>query len=509
VLGQNSIVPYHAETVQRGVAPVAVEDVRVSLLAVVLAAAATVTLPHLPVTTNSPQAQAAVDRGLFFYYAFNGDDAAHAFAEAATLDSRLAMAYWGVALADGPDLNTPMTEDRFDRAASAMRKVAALPPAATPLEQGLINAMTARYKGSFADWSTDDATYRQDMSNLGESSDDENVELLAAEALLEHGGLQWRNGTLADAGSQQALEIVNTVLRNDPSSAMGNHLCIHLYDLAPDRAPALPCAERLDATTFPPEAEHLAHMPAHYWIEVGDYAAAMRSSDRAFGLLSALEGNGSEHASRYAKHDVAVGYSAAMMLGDYAAAQSWSERMSVAFGTTFDAVTALRFGRYAAAYSAPATAYAATSVRGMAAVQLGHLSEAIALAKQIPANQTQAYLQQLFLARLAEAQGNYSDAERWIDRARANQQANLGGELIPLIPADEALGDLRLRRGDNAGAATAFQAALSAYPNDPRALFGLSQALGGEGQSAQAAAARARFEKEWKGADTNAADALL
>ncbi|HEY6325296.1 MAG TPA: tetratricopeptide repeat protein, partial [Candidatus Cybelea sp.] len=95
-----------------------------------------------------------------------------------------------------------------------------------------------------------------------------------------------------------------------------------------------------------------------------------------------------------------------------------------------------------------------------------------------------------------------------IRRARENQQADFTGELIPLFPADEVLGAIALRHGDFAGAESAFTSALAAYPNDPRALYGLATALAGQGQAAQAAATRARFQAEWKGADTGGADAL-
>ena len=118
------------------------------------------------------------------------------------------------------------------------------------------------------------------------------------------------------------------------------------------------------------------------------------------------------------------------------------------------------------------------------------------------------YLPQLFLARLAEADGRYAEAELWIERSRTNQRADFAGELIPLVPAGEALGDLRLRHGDTSGAIAAFTDVLAAYPNDPRALFGLARALQANGETAQAAATRARFEKEWEGADTSVDDAL-
>ena len=480
-----------------------------TLLALVLAVAAAASA-HLPISTGSPEAQAEFDRGLFLYYAYNGDDAVRDFTQAAALDAQAAMADWGIALAEGPDLNTPMTQERFAAGAGVIRKAKATDGGAGPLQHGLIDAMALRYKGTFADWATDDQAYRNAMLALAESSHDENVELLTAEALLEHGGLEWRNGSLADEGSRTALQLVDTVLQGDPSSVMANHLCIHLYDRASDRAPALACAQRLDATAFPPAAEHLAHMPAHYWIETGNYAAALRSSDRAYALMEQLQRDAdSPHTQHYEKHDVAVGYSAAMMLGNYADARLWSERMTAAFGESFEALTALRFGRYDVAYDDAGTQFAGKSVRGMAAVHLGRIDEARTFARGLAAGSfAQGYLPQLFLAQVAEAQGNYEEAQRWLDRARANQQTALGGELIPWIPADEELGTLALRRNDYGDAVAAFKATLQTYPNDPRALYGLSQALAAQGQTADAAAARARFQTMWKGADTPVADAL-
>ena len=293
------------------------------VVAAVLAAAASV---HFPASTNDPQAQADIDRGLFLYYAYDGAAAAQAFGEAASREPGLAAAFWGSALAAGPDLNSAMTAAQFDVGQVAIRHAVALSAAESGRERKFVAIMALRYAGTFNDWSEDDGAYRQAMTAFAQSSGDENAKLLAAEALLEHGGLSWANGRLASDESRTALELDEAVLRADPSNVMANHLCIHLYDLAPDRLPALPCARRLDAAVFPAQAEHLAHMPAHYWIETGDYRAALASSGRAYALLLQLEaaGEDAEHVLRYQKHDVAVGYSAAMMLGNYATAQVWS-----------------------------------------------------------------------------------------------------------------------------------------------------------------------------------------
>jgi hypothetical protein len=483
----------------------------VSVIGVVLATVVVAaTSVHLPVSSTHAGAQAAVDRGLFLYYAYDGDDAAREFAQAAALDSRLAMAYWGIALANGPDLNTPMSAKRFNDARNAIARAVALESGASLRERTYIDAIALRFRGAFADWRNDDAAYRQAMMQFARAAHDENAQLLAAEALIESSGLAWKDGVPASQDSRDALELVTDVLKRDPANPMANHLCIHLYDLAADRGPALPCTQRLDAAAFPPAAEHLAHMPAHYWIETGNYAAAISSSNRAYTLLMQRDGSESSlQPAHYGKHDIAVGYSAAMMLGDYAVAQRWAHRMASVFDESFDALTALRFGRYVAAYAASGDQFAGESVHGLAAIHLGRLDDARAIGARLrKGNTAQGYLPQLFLGRLAESDGKFDEAERWIERARTNQHADFSGELIPLFPAEEALGELDLRRGENAPAVAAFRDALDAYPNDPRALFGLATALDAQGERAQAAAARTRFAMEWKGADTNADDAL-
>ena len=68
---------------------------------------------HRPITTKSAEAQQYFDQGLTLVYAFNHDEAIRSFKQAAKLDPDCAMAWWGVALALGPNYNidvTPETE---------------------------------------------------------------------------------------------------------------------------------------------------------------------------------------------------------------------------------------------------------------------------------------------------------------------------------------------------------------------------------------------------------------
>src|SRR6266481_9199363 len=60
------------------------------------------------ITTNSPEAQRYFNQGLAFVHGFNHGAAIRAFQQAAELDPQCAMAHWGIALANGPHINSPV-----------------------------------------------------------------------------------------------------------------------------------------------------------------------------------------------------------------------------------------------------------------------------------------------------------------------------------------------------------------------------------------------------------------
>ena len=66
---------------------------------------------HHPISTSSPEAQQYFDQGLRLVFAFNHEEAINSFEEAARLDPKAAMAYWGIALALGPNINLPMDRE--------------------------------------------------------------------------------------------------------------------------------------------------------------------------------------------------------------------------------------------------------------------------------------------------------------------------------------------------------------------------------------------------------------
>src|SRR5271166_6868423 len=139
---------------------------------------------HHPVTTSNPEAQEFFDQGLRLIYAFNHDEAARSFQKAAELDPKLAMAYWGIAEAVGPNYNDPASADRFKQAHEAIQKAVDLSGNASEAERGYIFAMAKRFPADpKADLRKAAEDYRDAMREVVKNnSDDLDAATLFAES---------------------------------------------------------------------------------------------------------------------------------------------------------------------------------------------------------------------------------------------------------------------------------------------------------------------------------------
>src|SRR5215468_8508353 len=95
---------------------------------------------HHAVSTRKPLAQKYFDQGLRLVFAFNHEAAIRSFKRAAELDPNLAMAYWGIALSLGPNINRPMDAKAHKAAYDALQKAIALKAKASPKERAYIDA---------------------------------------------------------------------------------------------------------------------------------------------------------------------------------------------------------------------------------------------------------------------------------------------------------------------------------------------------------------------------------
>jgi tetratricopeptide (TPR) repeat protein len=234
-----------------------------------------------PVSTRVERAQLFVNQGLNLIYGFNHAEAARAFAEAARLDPTLAMAYWGQALALGPNINAPMDADAEPKALALARKAVELKAHASPRERAYIDALAVRYTGRADDRAGADRAYADAMRRLAETyPDDPDARTLYAEALMDlrpwnywtRDGVPYDETRLVQASLEQVLDRHG----NHPGAL---HLWVHLWEATdtPERAEAE--ADRL--LPLMPGAGHMVHMPAHIYQRVGRHADVIRVNQMA------------------------------------------------------------------------------------------------------------------------------------------------------------------------------------------------------------------------------------
>ena len=244
---------------------------------------------HHPVSTRNPQAQQFFDQGLRLIYAFNHDEAARSFQRAAELDPKLAMAYWGVAEAVGPNYNDPASDERFAEAHNAIQKAVDLSSDASPAEQAYIHAMALRFPADpKADRRQAAEAYHDAMRELAKTfPDDSDAATLFAESgmNLHPWGLWHLDGT-PEAGTEEIVATLESVIKRDPNHMGAIHYYIHSVEASASPERALAAANRLAAMA--PAAGHLVHMPAHVYIRTGDYAAAVKTNHLAAACRSRL-----------------------------------------------------------------------------------------------------------------------------------------------------------------------------------------------------------------------------
>ena len=186
---------------------------------------------HHPVSTKNPEAQKFFDQGLRFIYAFNHDEAARSFQKATELDPKLAIAYWGIAEAVGPNYNDPASEDRFKQAHESIQKAADLSANASPSERAYIMAMAKRFPADpKSDRQKASEDYRDAMRDVvRDFPDDLDAATLFAESGmgLHPWGLWHVDGT-PETGTEEIVATLESVLKRDYPVVLGT---LYLYTL--------------------------------------------------------------------------------------------------------------------------------------------------------------------------------------------------------------------------------------------------------------------------------------
>lgn len=274
-----------------------------------------------PVSTHNSEAQKKFNRGLTYIFAFNHDLAYTEFNAAAQLDPNLAMAYWGMALALGQNVNQDVTKENEIRAYNLIQKAIQLAPSASKSEQDYIDALSTRYTNDpNANLIPFRSFYMKAMKKVREKySEDLDAAALYAESLLDLTPWKWwTNDGKPLPGTLEAIETLEFVLARNPYHIGANHYYIHAIEESPFPERAWLSAIRL--TTLFPESGHLLHMPNHIFILVGDYESAIKTSQNAIQAdLDYIQskGNRGHYPTHYLSHNMAVFARTYMLMDDY------------------------------------------------------------------------------------------------------------------------------------------------------------------------------------------------
>lgn len=235
------------------------------------------------VTTRVPLAQRYFDQGLCFLYAFNHDEAARSFEEAARHDPACAMAWWGVAMAHGPHINRIDVPQARQRAAhQAIQQAAKLLAGATPVEQALIEAAQTRYADPPPeDRLPLDEAYAQAMQQVhARFPDDPDVGALYAESRMNLRPWDlWTADGQPQSATEEIVQVLEQVLAIAPRHPLALHLFIHAVEASPHPERAAEAADRL--RDLQPGLGHMQHMPSHIDVRLGRWNKAIIANQKA------------------------------------------------------------------------------------------------------------------------------------------------------------------------------------------------------------------------------------
>jgi tetratricopeptide (TPR) repeat protein len=497
---------------------------------------------HHPITTSSDRAQQYFDQGLRLVYAFNHEAAIRSFEAAAQEDPQAAMAYWGIALALGPNINSAMEKNDERRAIEMVQKARRLADRATHEEQAYIDALVARYvsrKGGKRKGL--DEAYAKAMRLVAQRfPEDADAATLFAEALMDLRPWDlWKPDGRPQPGTDEIITTLESVLAQNPEHPGACHYYLHAVEASSRPERALPCAERLPALM--PGAGHLVHMPAHIYMRLGKYHEAVERNQQAADIdqqyLAGRNQTG-EYANGYYTHNLHFLWASLAMEGrnveamkaardltatittEEASKDRWKERYLAT--PTFSMI---RFGRWEELLKELPPHKGLRLMegmwrlgRGLALVATGRLAGAegehvvlAGLTKQIRRDRTAEertdrtllkIAERVLAGELAARRQHYNDAIRLLEEAIKMEDALPFSE-PPLWPLSvrHHLGVVFLLADRPAEAELVYHADLLQRPDNGWALIGLIQSLRAQQKNEQAAEAEDRFKKAWAHAD--------
>jgi tetratricopeptide (TPR) repeat protein len=499
---------------------------------------------HHAVSTKNALAQRYFDQGLMMLYAFNHMESERSFRSAASADPHLAMAWWGVAMAVGPNLNDPTSMEHDKKGSDAIAKALKLKKYASQEEKGLIDAQAKRYGAKTeADLPKLAERYAAAMGKLADKyKNDADVRTLYADSVMNTMPWDYYN---ADGSPKRDIEkpivILEGTMARWPQHPGANHLYIHAVEASAHPERAIGAAQRLGP--YAPAAGHLVHMPSHIWVRVGRWADATESNEEASkadeDYITQCHVQG-RYPLGYYPHNLHMLTFASMMEGRSAVALQASKKAAgqmpkemqeepPSFAALFSSLpifAMVRFGRWddLLAYPQPLDKKGLVQAlwkygRVIALAKTNHVDEArtelAEMDKLISRPELQTYkarhdnaldllkvARELAAGEVDMAAGQKDSAVEHFRKAVAAQDALFYSEPEDwYYPTRHTLGNALLKVGKNEEAEKVFREDVVKHPDNGWALFGLQQSLRAQGKNAEADEAQQKFDKAWARAD--------
>lgn len=502
---------------------------------------------HHEITTGVAEAQTYFDQGVRLTYAFNHAEAVRSFREGARLDPDCAMCWWGVALANGPNINAAMDSASGAAAWEAVQKArrAAERADVSERERAFVEAVAERYgPDPLAERAARDSAWARAMGEVASRfpGSDDALTLHGEALMLLSPWDYWTDDEELRPHMRAALDNFRTVMERNPEHPGACHLFIHSVEaVRPEWA--LPCAERLP--DLMPAAGHIVHMPAHVYIRVGRYNDAIETNvhaaraDRT--MIDDLAPDG-VYRLGYVPHNHHFLWFAAEMAGRWEEAIEGARRtadlvdrelmdepglMALQHYLVTPLFTRVRFGRWdevlrsqrpselpypsgvwryarALAFAGRGDLDAAREERrALDRIRSGHPELEDRLIWEI--NSAAAVLEiasTVVAAKIATVESDLDEAIRHLRKGVELEDALLYDEPPTWhLPVRHRLGAVLLEAGRYEEAEEVYREDLRRFPENGWSLYGLAEALRAQDRDAEAHSVERRFEQAWAEAD--------
>jgi tetratricopeptide (TPR) repeat protein len=460
-------------------------------------------------------ANAVYQRGVTALHLFEYEDANEAFTQARQIDPALAMAYWGEAMTWHQSLwgHENVEAGRAALARLAPTPAARMAKAARPRDQALLAAVDRLFGEGRPEARR--RAYAEAMGQLyAREPDDPDIASFYALALLGTmtrgliGTADAHEGHSAGlAGSQtqaQVSTILDKVLRSTPQHTGALHYLIHDDDDPAHARLALDAARTL--ARLAPDSSHTRHMPAHIFLQLGQWHDAAESDMAALAASDAWIARKHLPAAMRNFHALAWLQYEQLQLGRYREARQAIDQIAPVVSATGDLTLLSDLSSMRARYIIETASWRLMTADspfgnanelfalGISAARSGNVTVATRAQDALGQRARDpregdlrpaiAIMERELAALVAFADGRNEESIALL-RGAAAAEAQLPAPLglpAPIKPAPELLGEVLTEAGRPGDAIAAFEAALARNANRSLSVLGLARAAAASGR---------------------------